>query len=302
MTLEQLRIFVAVAERQHMTQAARAINITQSAASAAIAALEGRYRVKLFDRVGRRIELTKAGETFLVEARAVLARAAAAERSLEDLAGVKRGTLSIYASQTITNYWLPPIAARFRALYPGVTLNIAAGNTQRVAAATREGLADLGFVEGAVDDPSLTSEPVASDRLIAVVASSDPLAAKRKLTDADLRDAKWVLREPGSGTRAEFEAALQRLGIDPKKLNVVLELPSNEAVIAAVEAGAGGTVVSALVAETGLRTGTLASPEVALPQRSFQVLRHRERYSSPVEAAFLALLDQNREKPRKPKR
>lgn len=302
MTLEQLRIFVAVAERQHMTQAARAINITQSAASAAIAALEGRYRVKLFDRVGRRIELTKAGETFLVEARAVLARAAAAERSLEDLAGVKRGTLAIYASQTITNYWLPPIAARFRALYPGVTLNIAAGNTQRVATATREGLADLGFVEGAVDDPLLTSEPVASDRLIAVVASSDPLAAKRKLTDADLRDAKWVLREPGSGTRAEFEAALQRLGIDPKKLNVVLELPSNEAVIAAVEAGAGGTVVSALVAETGLRTGTLASPEVALPRRSFQVLRHRERYLSPVEAAFLALLDQNREKPRKPKR
>ncbi|MCK9912518.1 LysR family transcriptional regulator, partial [Microbacteriaceae bacterium K1510] len=73
MTLEQLRIFVAVAERQHVTQAAQAINITQSAASAAIAALEGRYGVKLFDRIGRRIALTKAGETFLGEARAVLA-------------------------------------------------------------------------------------------------------------------------------------------------------------------------------------------------------------------------------------
>lgn len=302
MTLEQLRIFVAVAERQHMTQAARAINITQSAASAAIAALEGRYRVKLFDRVGRRIELTKVGETFLAEARAVLARAAAAERSLEDLAGVKRGTLTIYASQTITNYWLPPIAARFRALYPGVTLNIAAGNTQQVAAATREGLADLGFVEGAVDDPLLSSQAVASDRLIAVVASGDALAAKRKLTAADLRDARWVLREPGSGTRAEFESALKRLGIEPGKLNVVLELPSNEAVIAAVEAGAGGTVVSALVAEAGLRAGTLAAPEVALPQRSFQVLRHRERYVSRVEAAFLALLDEQKEKTRKARR
>lgn len=302
MTLEQLRIFVAVAERQHMTQAAHAINITQSAASAAIAALEGRYRVKLFDRVGRRIELTKVGEAFLAEARAVLARAAAAERSLEDLAGVKRGTLTIYASQTITNYWLPPIAARFRALYPGVTLHIAAGNTQQVAAATREGLADLGFVEGAVDDPLLSSQAVASDRLIAVVASGDALAAKRKLSTTDLRDARWVLREPGSGTRAEFESALKRLGIEPGKLNVVLELPSNEAVIAAVEAGAGGTVVSALVAEAGLRAGTLAAPDVALPQRSFQVLRHRERYVSRVEAAFLALLDGQKEKTRKARR
>ena len=294
MTLEQLRIFVAVAERQHVTQAARAINITQSAASAAIAALEGRYGVKLFDRVGRRIELTKAGETFLVEARAVLARATAAEHTLEDLAGVKRGALTIYASQTITNYWLPPIAARFRARHPGVTLRIIAGNTQQVAAATREGLADLGFVEGAVEDPQLESRAVDSDRLIAVFPKGDPAAAKRKLGVRDLLAARWVLREPGSGTRAEFEAALTRLGVEPGALNVVLELPSNEAVLAAVEAGAGGTVVSALVAEAGLRAGALVSPEVALPKRSFLVVRHRERHVSRVEAAFLALIDEQR--------
>jgi DNA-binding transcriptional LysR family regulator len=291
MTLEQLRIFVAVAERQHVTQAARAINITQSAASAAIAALEGRYGVKLFDRVGRGIELTKTGATFLTEARAVLARAAAAERTLEDLAGLKRGALTIYASQTITNYWLPPIAARFRARYPGVALHVAAGNTQQVAAATREGLADLGFVEGAVDDEQLEARPVATDRLIAVFAKGHPLASKRKLATSDLRETNWVLREPGSGTRGEFEAALKRLDVEPKSLNVVLELPSNEAVLAAVEAGAGGTVVSALVAEAGLRSGALAAAKIDLPKRAFQVLRHRERHVSRVEAAFLALID-----------
>lgn len=290
MTLEQLRIFVAVAERQHVTRAAEAINITQSAASAAIAALEGRYGVALFDRIGRRIALTKAGEEFLPEARAVLARATAAERTLADLAGVKRGALTLYASQTITNYWLPQLIARFRALYPGITLNLIAGNTQQVAAATREGLADLGFVEGAIDDPQLSGEVVATDRMIAVFAKADPLARKAKLSVADLKKTRWVLREPGSGTRAEFKLALQRLGISPADLDIALELPSNEAVLAAVAAGAGATVVSALVADAGLRLGELATPKAPLSERTFQVLRHRERHISRAEAAFLALL------------
>src|SRR5690242_17384260 len=101
MTLEQLRIFVAVAERQHVTRAAEALNIAQSAASAAVVAIEAGYGVRLFDRVGRGIELTEAGRRFLVEAQAVLARAAAAELTLAELGGLVRGSLSVHASQTI---------------------------------------------------------------------------------------------------------------------------------------------------------------------------------------------------------
>ena len=101
LTLEQLRILVAVAEREHVTQAARALNLTQSAVSAAVSAIESRHGVKLFDRVGRRIELTEGGRTFLTEARAVLARAAAAETVLSDLAGLKPGAVTLAASQTV---------------------------------------------------------------------------------------------------------------------------------------------------------------------------------------------------------
>src|SRR5262249_48385586 len=118
MTLEQLRVFVAVAERQHMTAAARALNVTQSAASAAIAALEARHDVKLFHRVGRGIVLTETGRLFLDEARGVLARAAAAELALDEMGGLKRGGLRVVASQTIAAYWLPPILAAFRKLHP----------------------------------------------------------------------------------------------------------------------------------------------------------------------------------------
>jgi len=113
MTLEQLRIFVAVAEREHVTRAAEALHVTQSAASAAIAALEGRHNVPLFHRVGRRIELTDAGRMFLAEARAVLAKAASAELALGEYGGLKRGNLRLVASQTITAYWLPERLAAF---------------------------------------------------------------------------------------------------------------------------------------------------------------------------------------------
>ncbi|MGA7972648.1 MAG: LysR family transcriptional regulator, partial [Pseudolabrys sp.] len=106
MTLEQLRIFVAVAACEHVTRAAESLRLTQSAVSAAISALESRYNVSLFDRVGRRIELNESGRLFLGEARAVLARAAAAELALSEMSGLKRGTLSVYASQTIASYWL----------------------------------------------------------------------------------------------------------------------------------------------------------------------------------------------------
>jgi DNA-binding transcriptional LysR family regulator len=289
-TLEQLRIFVAVAERQHMTQAACDIHITQSAASAAIAALEARYDIKLFNRVGRRIELTETGRIFLDEARAVLARSAAAERTLGDLAGLKRGSLSLYASQTVASYWLPPYIVDFQRRHPEITLRLTLGNTEQVAAATREGAADLGFVEGAVYDPQLSVREVGKDKLIIVVAASHPLAGKRKLKPADLGQANWVLREPGSGTRTEFEAALKGAGLSITDLNVVLELPSNEAIRAAVEAGGCATAISELVADAGLRSGRLISPGFPLPSRAFSVLHHKERYVRETEKAFLKLV------------
>src|SRR6202453_5049080 len=155
MTLEQLRIFVAVAEKQHVTRAAAELNLTQSATSAAIAALEARYGIKLFDRIGRGIALTQTGKDFLIEARAVLARAKAAAQVLDDLAGLKRGSLTIAASQTVANYWLPGRIQAFHAAYPGIDLHVSIANTEQVARAVLQGSTDLGFVEGEVDDALL---------------------------------------------------------------------------------------------------------------------------------------------------
>lgn len=282
MTLEQLRIFVAVAEREHVTQAARELNLTQSAVSAAIAALEARYDTKLFDRIGRRIALTEAGRLFLVEARAVLVRAAAAESVLFDLTGLKRGSLSLAASQTVGNYWLPPVMQRYRHAHPGIALSLAIANTSAVAAMIHDNEADLGFVEDAIDDPLLDIRPVAEDELVLVAAPA--LAGRR-----DLKALPWVFREKGSGTRAIFERALTERTIDPAALNVVLELPSNEAVRTAVIDGAGATALSRLAVAQALKSGALAMLDFPPPKRQFFALRLKERGLTLAEKAFYAI-------------
>jgi len=291
MTLEQLRIFIAVAEKQHVTQAANELNLTQSATSAAIAALEARYGIKLFDRIGRGIVLTQTGRDFLVEARAVLARAKAAAQVLNDLAGLKRGSLTIAASQTVANYWLPSRIQAFRTAHPDIDLHISIANTEQVARAVHEGSADLGFVEGEVDDASLAISRIDGDSLVVVVGLKHPWVGRAKITPKDLLTTAWVLREPGSGTRSMFEAALRKSGIRFSDLRAALQLPSNEAVRAAVESGDCATAISDLVVAQSLAARTLHRVKIDLPRRSFYVLRHKERYASHVERALIKWLN-----------
>jgi DNA-binding transcriptional LysR family regulator len=290
MTLEQLRIFVAVAERQHVTRAAEALNLSQSAVSAAIAALEGRYGAKLFHRVGRGIELTEAGTLFLERARGVLAMAQSAELVLSELGGLKRGTLLMHASQTIASYWLPRHLVAFGHAHPGIGIRLTVGNTAEVAAAVHAGAAELGFVEGIVEDPALTSRPIARDQMVIVVGPMHPWARRGDVAPADLLETDWVLREPGSGTRSVFEQALEGFGVPVRALRVALELPSNEAVRAAVEAGLGATAISASVAAPSLEVGLLKQIALALPERQFHVLRHVERNHSRAADALLAMI------------
>ncbi|MBO0755056.1 MAG: LysR family transcriptional regulator, partial [Bradyrhizobiaceae bacterium] len=133
-------------------------------------------------------------------------------------------------------------------------------------------------------------EKFGGDRPVLVVAPDHPWAARERLEVRELTQSNWVLREAGSGTRSAFESALKQLGLAPRLLNVVLELPSNEAVRDAVEAGGGATVVSELVVDAALQSGALRRVAIDLPARPFFVIRHRERYRSKAADAFLLLV------------
>jgi DNA-binding transcriptional LysR family regulator len=289
-TLEQLRVFLEVARREHVTEAARALNLTQSAVSASIAALEARHGVKLFDRVGRRIAVTDLGRRFMAEAEAVLSRAEAAALILADLSSSVSGPLRVRASQTVASYWLPQRLVELHRRHPAVSITLAVGNTREVARAVHDGAADVGVVEGAVDDPALDRIVVADDSLVLVVGRDHPAAGETRFgRDAHL-GTPWVLREEGSGTRAEFETHLDGLGLAIGDLEVVLELPSNEAVLSAVAAGPFAALLSRRAAEPALAAGRVHVVDLGIRPRAFLALRHRERHPTRAAAALFALL------------
>ncbi|WP_026379287.1 LysR family transcriptional regulator [Afifella pfennigii] len=290
MTLEQLKIFVAVAERRHVTRAAAALGMTQSAASAAIASLERRYGARLFDRVGRGIELTETGRRFLPEARRVLERASAAQSVLQDIADPASGTVSIAASQTIANYWLPRRLTAYHVAFPRVRLDVVIGNTRQVEKAVVEGRAELGLVEGPITHGELIRRQVDRDRLVLVVAADQPLPPEREPGRPDLAALSWVIREAGSGTRAVLEDLARDDGLSFQDLRIFLTLPSNEAVREAVEAGAGATIISEHVVAAAIAAGRLKSVPIDLPPRDFVLLRHPDRYAGTATRTLIGYL------------
>lgn len=278
MTLEQLRIFLAVATHQHVTRAAETLHLTQSAVSAALAALETRHDVRLFDRVGRRIELTETGRLLVPQAEAVLAAADTAALMLADVADTTTGRVRIHSSQTVASYWLPERLVRFHERYPGVAIELTVANTTQVALAVMEGKADLGVVESSVARPHLTTEVVATDQLVVVVAPGHPFATAGKAPIAKLKESDWILRERGSGTRAEFEDWLEDRGSALDELRVTLDLPSNEAVLAAIMAGRSATVLSERAAMAASAAGLVVMLPLEGAERQFFVIRHSDRH------------------------
>lgn len=290
MTLDQLRIFVAVAERGHVTRAAETLGLTQSAASAAIAALESRYGARLFDRVGRGIELNETGRLFLREARAVLDRAALARSVLEELGGVPVGKVAIAASYTTASYWLPRQLRQFHEAYPHVRLDVDVRNTSEVETAVVEGEVHFGLVEGPTQHPSLIRQPVDQDHLVLVVGSDRPPPPVTADGQLDLRAITWIVREAGSGTRRGLEDLAEREGIRFDELTIFLVLSENEAIREAVEAGLGATIISEHVVASAVAAGRLRAYQVDLPPRDFALLSHRDRHASTAQRALMAHL------------
>jgi len=293
MTLDQLKIFLEVARLEHVTRAAEALHLTQSAVSAAISALEARHGVILFDRVGRRIALTEAGRLFVDEARAVMERARAAELALADLGGSASGLLRVHASQTVASYWLPSRLVAYHERFPRVDLRLIVGNTQSAVEAVVTGEADLAVVEGEVSVSDLTRSTVAEDRLVLVVGRRHHGADGRELEASDLLETIWIMREAGSGTRAAFESQLSSLGIDPQVLSVVLESPAIDEVMAVVEAGLSATVLSSRATQFHSLAGRLHVVDFPMPLRRFSVAYHSERHVTRALRSMIELLDEN---------
>jgi DNA-binding transcriptional LysR family regulator len=303
MTLEQLRIFLAVAEHLHFTHAAEVLYISQPAVSAAVQSLESEYSVKLFHRVGRRVEITEAGQILQKEAQTILEQVAIAKRNLQELNNLQQGELRIGASLTIGNYWLPDKLSQFQQQYPAIRVACTLANAEEICTGTASGRFDIGFISGDIKPilkPSLEQEIVGQDHLYIVIGQGHPWFGQSKILVEELSQADWVMREPGSGAQQIFEQALQQWGINVHQLKTILTLSSSEMVKAVVEGGIGAAALPGLMVEKELKLNTLRAIHVIdrnattsqflkIEQPIFK-LRHSQRYRTKAMFAFEQML------------
>jgi DNA-binding transcriptional LysR family regulator len=290
LTLRQLLIFTAVADAGSTTAAGHRVALSQSATSGALNELESLLGAQLFDRVGKRLLLNDNGRSLLPQARALLDGA----HDIEGQFGV--GTagagesamatrLCIGASTTIGNYLLPPLVASYLKAWPGASVDVQIGNTREVAASVARLEVDMGLIEGPCREAELRVLPWREDDLVIVCAPTHPLMhdeAKRVPLKA-LRQTRWLLREPGSGTR---EAVEQALLSHLHHLEGEMLPGSTEAIKQAAAEGLGLACLSLCSVQDLLTLGRLVVLETTLPRltrRMYLIHHRRKRFSANLQ-------------------
>lgn len=288
LSLRQLQIFLAVAESGSTSAAADRVALSQSATSAALNELEGALDAQLFDRVGKRLVLNDNGRLLLPQARQMLDAAATIEQQF-DAKGVSSAGLHIGASTTIGIYMLPAILAA--AASPGATAapRVTIANTADIAAAVAGFGVDMGLIEGPCHEPGLVVEAWLQDELILVCSPKHPLTARKpgaKVPVAALREAGWLMREPGSGTREAVEHALAP-HLDYR--SPAAEFSNSEAIKHAAAEGLGVACLSRCVVNDLLAAGRLVELRTTLPKlnRHFYLIRSRHKALSTRLGNFL---------------
>ncbi len=285
LTLRQLQVFVSVAQHGSTVAASEALAMSQSAVSASLAELERALDGPLFDRVARRLSINETGRQFFPRALSLLDQA----QELERFASQTGVQLRIAASNTIGSYILPALMAGFRASQRGpCQLDLRIGNTRDVLRSLMQFDADIGLVEGASHERELRSMPWCDDEMVVVVGPSHPLAAPNAPLEG-LRDAEWIVREPGSGTREIIEERLMPL---LGALRFALELGNAEAIKRAVMSGFGVSCLSLHVVRDELERGTLVAVRHGLPRivRPLQLVVHQDKFPTRGLLAFTEYL------------
>lgn len=284
-TLRQLQVFVAVARIGSVSGAATEVALSQSATSTALSEFERQFDCRLFERVGKALQINQLGLQLLPKAVELLDRANEVEALLEGRTGL--GALRIGATLTIGNYLATLIVVDFLQRHPEARVQLRVHNTATIVAQVARFELDLGLIEGACRHADVIAESWVADELVVFAKPDHPLTKKRRVSLAELMRERWILREPGSGTRAIFEQALQRHGLEPQ---IRLELEHTEAIKRAVESGLGLSCISRLALKEAFRRGSLApiaTPDLDL-ERRFQFLWHKDKYQTAALREFLA--------------
>jgi len=284
----RLQVFHAVAKHLSFTKAAEALFMTQPAVTFQIRQLEEHFNTRLFDRAHGRIALTAAGTLALEYAERILGLSAELDTRLKEMSGQVAGPLLIGASTTIAEFLLPQILGEFKARYPAVVPRLFVANSEAVQDRVAERALDLGFIEGDSHLPSLVTDVCCDDELQVVCAPAHPLAKLKSATPKALTEHSYISREPGSGTREVIDHYLQKAGVSPDAMQVVMELGSPEALKGLVATGLGFAIMSRATVVKETQLGQLVQvPLAPRLNRHLAVVYPKERFHSRLVSGFV---------------
>tara|TARA_Y100001970_G_C14254283_1_gene874065 strand:+ start:5120 stop:6067 length:948 start_codon:yes stop_codon:yes gene_type:complete len=290
-TLDQLRILKAIAGQGSFKKAADSLYVTQPAVSLQIQNLEKQLEVTIFDRGGRKAQLTEEGKLLLKYCERILTQCDEACRAIEDLNKLQGGSLIIGASQTTGTYLMPRMIGLFRQKYPDVSVQLQVHSTRRTGWNVANGEIDLAIIGGQL--PSELNEllhiiPYATDEVALVLPKKHPLSSRKELTTEDLYTLNFIGLDPQSTTRKVVDKLLSDSGLDINRLKIGMELNSLEAIKNAVHAGLGSAFLPVVSIERELASGSIHKPLIAdlEVKRELKLISNPSRYCSRAAEAF----------------
>ena len=287
MTIRHLKIFLSVCENSfHTTKAAEELHMTQPAVSLAIKELEQHYGVILFDRIGRRLKITEAGQRLMEYSSHIISLFDDMEKGMKDWDSF--GIIRIGASITIGSQFLPNYVKAFYNRFPGTEVNAVIGSSELLEQKIINNELDLALIEGVPHSPSLVAEEYMEDHLSVICPAIGYFYQGKQFSIDEFRRQKFLLREHGSGTRETFDRTIEAAGFS---IVPAWEAMSTTALVNAVINGLGITVLPYRMVIGPLEHGLIvsASVEGLSFKRKYQIIYHREKYLTSSAKAFIDL-------------
>ncbi len=290
MNLNQLKIFYMAAKHGSLSAAAEAMCITQPAVTKGIQRLQEYYEIKLFNRFGKKMALTDAGEVLYGIAESIFEMENQAEESLRDFQQRKRGFIRILSSESFGSYYLPFIINRFSKANPGIRISVDLLPTEQVVEKTAALSNDLGFISYPVPHKKLFMREILEDSYQIIVPPGHPFALKAVIEPEDLAGQPVIVHEKGSAPRKSTEEFAGKHNIH---LTIPLELSNNEAIKTAVEEGVGIAIITRRVVSKEIEMGKLRAIPLSDPAmtRKFYLIHHKDKYLSRPLQSLIDMVD-----------
>ena len=279
MNLNQLKIFYLAAKHGSLSAAAESLYITQPAVTKGIQRLQENCEIKLFNRFGKKMALTDAGEALVGIAESIFELESQAEESLRDFQQRKRGFIRILSSESFGSYYLPFILNRFSRENPKIRIAMEILPTELIVEKTATLSNDIGFISYPVPHKKLLAREVLEDSYQIIVPADHPFAGKTVITPQDLSGQSLIVHEKGSAPRKSTEEFIRRHSIN---VSIPMELSNNEAIKTAVEEGIGVAIITRRVVSKEIGMGRLRAIPLSDPsmKRKFYLIHHKDKYLS----------------------